>query len=90
MSTRSTLICAILGTKAVLTVTLDDTQTVADLKKETKATNENTVASFDAHRLTLYKVKLRVSEPETFRGHISGFDLRRGARLSVLQVIGDL
>lgn len=67
MSTRYTLICAILGTDVVFTITLDDTPTVADLKKEIKATNENTIASFDARRLTLYKVKLRVSELETFR-----------------------
>ena len=67
MSKPYTFLCAILGTDTVFTVTLDDTESVAHLKTHIKEKNEQILASCDAHSLILYKVKLDVSKPETFR-----------------------
>ena len=66
-STQLTFLSAIIGTDITFEVTLSNTQSVSDLKEQIKATNEHTLASFDAATLTLYKVKIDVSKTETFK-----------------------
>ena len=66
MSKTYTFHCAVLGTNTIFGVTLNETQSVADLKEHIKATKAQTLAAVEADTLTLYKVNIDVSTTETF------------------------
>jgi hypothetical protein len=55
------LFCAIIGDKDGFPVKFDGTQTVGSLKDAIKAKAAQTLASVDAHALTLYKVNIDIS-----------------------------
>ena len=62
MSTSLTFLSAIIGTDIAFEVTLSNIQSVHDLKEQIIAENEQALGSFDATSLTLFKVKIDVSQ----------------------------
>ena len=62
------LFCAIISEDTLLPIKFNGTQTVAELKDVIKAKAAQTLASVDAHTLTLYKVNIDISNKETSSG----------------------
>ena len=62
------LFCAIIGQKTgAFPVTIDDAQTVGELKEYIKAKNPHAMDSFDALNLTLFKVDIDISTDAAYR-----------------------
>ena len=61
------LFCAILGENSPLSVPFDETQIVDELKKLIKKEAAQTLASVDAHNLTLYEVNIDISSDEALK-----------------------
>ena len=61
-----TLWCAIIGDKAAFGVDIKETQTVGELKDKIKAQAANTLASYTADSLTLYKVNINILTDEAY------------------------
>ena len=61
-----TLVCIIIGESTAFPVKIDETQTVGELKKFIKKETEPDLDGVAAHRLTLYKVNIDMSDKAKF------------------------
>ena len=61
-----TLLCAILGKETPFAIQADGNELVYELKRRICAEEHQTLASFQASNLILYKVNIEVSSQETF------------------------
>jgi Crinkler effector protein N-terminal domain len=62
-----TILCIITGETTPFSVTIDETQSVGELKDAIKKETEPELNAFDAHTLTLYRIDVNGSNNESTR-----------------------